>query len=189
MGCINSKAAAEPVSTSAGGGGRGKPVKTNAKEDLIEMQLSGKRDKRANVMMAANLDDDLDIPSFDKPEEYKTIIRDCVASPDAFFFTGIRDQEISTIVEAMSVVEVRTGQVVITKGDVGDKFYIIASGNFSASIDGKIVKKYGPKEVSFLHPSTRLQLQKRLTRANQLFISYLLFPSTPFSFSPTYLLT
>jgi hypothetical protein len=146
MGCINSKASDETSLNAAGSSGS-KPARHNAKEDLIELQLSGKRDKRANVIAAANLDDDIEIPSFPKSEEYKEIIRDCVQSTDAFFFTGIRETEVSIIVEAMSVVNVNSGQTVITKGDVGDCFYIIASGTFNASIDGKSVKKYGPKQV------------------------------------------
>ena len=115
MGCINSKAAEQQSFNIAGGGGNN-VVKGNAKEDLIELQLSGKRDKRANVIAAANLDEHIDIPSFPKSDEYKSIIKECVLSQDAFFFTGIREAEVSTIVEAMMVVNVNAGQTVISKG-------------------------------------------------------------------------
>jgi hypothetical protein len=149
MGCINSKASSNASFNAAGEGGN-RSAKTNAKEDLIELQLNGKRDKRVNVIAVASLDDPIDIPSIPKSDEYKQIIRECVQSPDAFFFTGIREAEVSTIVEAMAVVEVNAGQTVISKGDVGDRFYIVASGEYKASIDGKSVKKYGPKQVRAL---------------------------------------
>ena len=58
------------------------------------------------------------------------------------------------IVNAMAVVEVSAGQTIISKGEAGDAFYIVASGQFTASIDGKNVKSYGPKQVSQPQHST-----------------------------------
>ena len=43
-----------------------------------------------------------------------SIIRNAV--PRRVFFTGIREAEVSTIVEAMMVVNVNAGQTVISKG-------------------------------------------------------------------------
>lgn len=140
------KAPDRPSGGSAGGGSRG--PKTSTKEDLIELQLSGKRGKRDNVIAVTNFDEDFDIPVIEKPKEYCAAIEACVKSPDAFFFTGIRETEISVIVNAMAVMEVSAGQTIINKGDAGDAFYIVASGNYTASIDGKNVKNYGPKQVS-----------------------------------------
>ena len=168
MGCINSKesagnfsaASSTPASkpqkapnrpsggSAGGGGGRNGTAKTSTKEDLIELQLSGKRNKRDNVIAVSNLEEEMDIPIIKKPAEYNAIIEACVKSPDAFFFTGIRETEVSVIVNAMGVMEVKAGQTIITKGDAGDAFYIVASGTFTASIDGKKVKSYGKGEMS-----------------------------------------
>lgn len=163
MGCINSKesGAAQlsrqqpqsqqqkaPDRPSGGSAGGSRGPKTSTKEDLIELQLSGKRGKRDNVIAVTNFDEELDIPVIEKPAEYKAAIEACVKSADAFFFTGIRETEISVIVNAMAVVEVSAGQTIISKGEAGDAFYIVASGQFTASIDGKNVKSYGPKQVS-----------------------------------------
>lgn len=167
MGCINSKEAgsspagrstpiaapqkapSRPSGGSVGGGAvRGGSAKTSTKEDLIELQLSGKRNKRDNVIAVSNLEEEMDIPVIDKPAEYKAVIEACVKSPDAFFFTGIRETEVGVIVNAMGVMEVKAGQTIITKGDAGDAFYVVASGTYTASIDGKKVKTYGQGEMS-----------------------------------------
>ena len=52
------------------------------------------------------------------------------------FLDALPTYELEQLSRRAEWLDVRAGQVVITQGDVGDRFYVIAEGQFAVSIDG-----------------------------------------------------
>merc|ERR1719438_144271 len=58
-----------------------------------------------------------------------------------FVFADLSKKEIKTLVDAFEEFDVPAGTNIIEQGDVGDFFYVIASGNVNFVVDGKKVGK------------------------------------------------
>mmetsp|Transcript_28208 Transcript_28208/g.28494 ORF Transcript_28208/g.28494 Transcript_28208/m.28494 type:complete len:812 (+) Transcript_28208:132-2567(+) len=104
------------------------------KENLVNLVVQAK--KRENVF---NHGYDVNELSYTNNATEKTpaqaqLIR--TALTDNFIFAGIGDEEVNLLVKAMGIQQVEKGESIITEGDEGDYFYIIASGNFTV-IKGK----------------------------------------------------
>ena len=60
------------------------------------------------------------------------------------FFTPLNGQALERLASALIPVTARPGSPVITQGHMGDRFYIIASGEVRVDVDGTAVRNLGP---------------------------------------------
>lgn len=110
MGCNNSKSDDTTAGLSPKGiamsSGTMKPTGPSESEKHIELHIAS-RNKRNNVIAQAQLDGDIETPSFDKTPEQGVLIDNVIKSPDAFFFTGVHQDDLAVIKQAMEVCKVR----------------------------------------------------------------------------------
>ena len=76
------------------------------------------------------------------------------------FLDALPTYELEQLSRRAEWLDVPAGQVVVTQGDVGDRFYVIAEGQFSVSIDGvRRPGELGPGtgfgEIALLHAVPR----------------------------------
>lgn len=136
MGCGDSKHAVEGSTINPANS-------TSAHEDIAESKLNARKaNKRNNVINATDVDNSFNAPVYSKSKESESLIRNCITSPDAFFFTDMGEAEIAVIVNAMNSCKVSSGEEIIKQGDPGDFFYVVIDGTYSAYVDGKKVKDY-----------------------------------------------
>lgn len=137
MGCGDSKEAIQGTTSNPANG-------ATSREDAQHANLNARKaNKRNNVMNAPDIDDSFEAPIYAKSKEHENLIRQCINSPEAFFFTDMGDAEVAIIVNAMKLVDdITNGKEVIKQGDPGDYFYIVVEGSYSAYVNGKKVKDY-----------------------------------------------
>lgn len=91
-------------------------------------------------------------------------------------FGGMEPSVIDQVVNAMRVIKVKAGDVVINKGDAGDSYYVVVEGSFEVFLveaDGvagqKAVKTYGPGdtfgELALLYDAPRAATVKATSEA------------------------
>ena len=78
-----------------------------------------------------------------KSDEAKERIK--VAIQASILFQGLEDEQEAAIVDAMFEKKAEEGGVVIKEGDEGDNFYVIESGTFEATKEGKSLFTYEGK--------------------------------------------
>jgi hypothetical protein len=75
------------------------------------------------------------------------------------FFTPLSGQALERLAAALIPVSARAGSRIITQGQLGDRFYIIASGEVNIDVDGIPVRTLGPGdsfgEIALLHDIPR----------------------------------
>jgi CRP-like cAMP-binding protein len=75
------------------------------------------------------------------------------------FFTPLSGQALERLAAALIPVSARAGSRIITQGQHGDRFYIIASGEVQIEVDGSPVRTLGPGdsfgEIALLHDIPR----------------------------------
>jgi cGMP-dependent protein kinase len=129
-------------SYSTGGGDAAVSMKSvssegvTAKEDQIKIAFKA---KRANVFTSTV---NLDKGSYEAkvipktPEQTGQISS---ALKKNFVFDGIDEKSEKTIIDAMELQNVPKGKTLITQGDDGDYFYVIANGSFEIIVNGNQV--------------------------------------------------
>lgn len=127
-------------------------------EENVEMVFKAKK-ARANVF-SAGFDADSKprtMKTISKTDAQKERIRHALRSN--FIFSTVDDSEVTQIVNCMSIVDNNSGDTIITQGEQGDYFYIIYSGIYSITVDGKSVAKIGPGrsfgELALLYDTPR----------------------------------
>ena len=136
MGCGDSKEAIQGSTANPANQG-------TTREDNQALHLAARKGaKRNNVINQTDLNDSFTAPVYAKTAEQEEVIRLCITSSEAFFFTDIEEREIAMLVNAMQVREVDADKEVITQGDPGDYFYVVSSGKYRAFVNGKLVKDY-----------------------------------------------
>ena len=60
------------------------------------------------------------------------------------FFTEFSKEDISTLAGYMEVYRAQPGEILIREGDEGDRFYVIDSGQMTASFEGAVLRQMGP---------------------------------------------
>ena len=81
-------------------------------EKHIELHIAS-RNKRNNVIAQAQLDGDIETPNFGKTPNQENLIDDIIKSPDAFFFTGVHQDDLTVIKHAMEVCAVSSYFIVV----------------------------------------------------------------------------
>jgi len=76
-------------------------------------------------------------PIFAKTESSIQFIDNCLI--DNFIFASLSDKERRSLIDAMILEIVPTGNVIIQQGGVGDFFYVVAEGQVNISVNGKHV--------------------------------------------------
>eukprot|EP00565_Helicotheca_tamesis_P000516 CAMPEP_0185726530 /NCGR_PEP_ID=MMETSP1171-20130828/2491_1 /TAXON_ID=374046 /ORGANISM="Helicotheca tamensis, Strain CCMP826" /LENGTH=801 /DNA_ID=CAMNT_0028394909 /DNA_START=140 /DNA_END=2545 /DNA_ORIENTATION=+ len=74
------------------------------------------------------------VETHDKTEQEMAFLRG--ALKDNFVFSRMSEMERTTLVKAMRKTTVESGATIIQQGDVGDFFYVIASGTVAFRVDG-----------------------------------------------------
>jgi len=82
---------------------------------------------------------DFKAPVHEKTDEQAKFIKDALA--DNFVFADLSKQEIKILVDAFEEFDVAAETTIIEQGDVGDFFYVIASGKVEFVVDGNNVGK------------------------------------------------
>ena len=114
------------------------------------------RDRLANVFVKPLVNtEDFEFPVHEKTESETQVIETCIE--DNFIFNGLEAGQLSILVKAFEKYNVREKDIIITEGEVGDYFYIVAAGKVSFSIGILLCRYY--KDVSlrriFVEPYTR----------------------------------
>jgi len=94
------------------------------------------REKKKQLISAARAEAgtvDLSKYNFPKPKAEQDRIMQAIGT--CFLFENITLKQKALLVEAMEIVVVKPGDVLIRQGDEGDKFYIIDSGKFEVRIN------------------------------------------------------
>jgi len=76
-------------------------------------------------------------PSFSKPDAAIQFIDTSLA--DNFIFASLSPRERRLLIDAMELINVRAGSIIIRQGQVGDYFYVVEDGHVSFSVDGNHV--------------------------------------------------
>ena len=76
------------------------------------------------------VDEDYVLPVIPKSAEALGRIRSACANLADSIFTGISDEQLEALFLAMELVPTKPGELIITQGTMGDRFYIVDSGDF-----------------------------------------------------------
>mmetsp|Transcript_27285 Transcript_27285/g.41270 ORF Transcript_27285/g.41270 Transcript_27285/m.41270 type:complete len:804 (+) Transcript_27285:136-2547(+) len=88
----------------------------------------------ANPLM---IGEDFVPPSFSKSDAAIQFIDNSLA--DNFIFASLSPRERRLLIDAMEMITVRAGNIIIRQGEVGDFFYVVEEGHVSFSVDGNHV--------------------------------------------------
>lgn len=92
-----------------------------------------------------------------KTSEQKDLIRSNLL--DSFIFSGLKDEDMNILVDAVELKDFRAGESIIKQGDQGDYYYIVNSGTCSVFVDGKmqgsVARGKGFGELALLHDTPR----------------------------------
>jgi CRP-like cAMP-binding protein len=93
--------------------------------------------------------------------------RELAALMNVPFFISLPGPELERLASALVPVSARPGARIITQGQLGDRFYIITSGEVQVDVDGKPVRILGPGdsfgEIALLHHIPRTATVTALT--------------------------
>ena len=80
------------------------------------------------------------------PEEVSSI-KDSISNDSklGWFFNTLEEEQLEDVLNAFECKEPAEGDAVITQGDEGDNFYLVASGTFKAYVGGNEVFTYEGK--------------------------------------------
>jgi len=137
--------------------------------ESIDMSAEKKKRKSMTVRRAAvraetnddyNPDEESTADVIPKSDAEKAAIRAGLAKNE--IFSMCTDDQLDFLVKGFTELGVETGEVVISQGEPGDHFYVVASGKFVASLEQKsnaIVAEYGEGdsfgELALLYNSPR----------------------------------
>jgi CRP-like cAMP-binding protein len=90
-----------------------------------------------------------------------------------FLFSALSDMEMHDVINAMERIDVREGTDVISEGDKGTDFYLIAAGEYVVTVKGKEVHRYSDKglfgELALLHKKKRAATVKLVSSSGVLY--------------------
>lgn len=88
------------------------------------------------------------------------------------FFAPLSGPALERLAAALIPVSARAGARIITQGETGDRFYIVASGTVEVSVDGAAVRRMGPGEsfgeIALLHEVPRTASVEAVTQVELL---------------------
>jgi len=120
------------------------PPKDEKKLDAVEREKminihNRVRPQRNQNIFANPLDlgEDFVPPSFNKSDAAIKFIDNSLA--DNFIFASLSPRERRLLINAMEMISVRAGSIIIRQGEVGDFFYVVEEGHVSFSVDGNHV--------------------------------------------------
>lgn len=115
-----------------------KTADVESREQTIKLHSKAKAKRAQNVFsQPIDLSEDFTPPSYPKSPAAVDFISESLA--DNFIFASMTQEERRLIIEAMESVTVEAGTAIITQGEVGDYFYILAEGKISFVVDGNHV--------------------------------------------------
>eukprot|EP01031_Cornospumella_fuschlensis_P032489 gene32489-39281_t len=138
MGCCTSSTRSDnhPLTSNAAEGGGAAAVVKSKKEEKIELAFKA---KRANVFNHG-VDFGRDAFVFRKiPKSVDEMRLIVTALTSNYIFAALSEDDIQELALAMEKVVVSKGEHVITQGEEGSYYYIIASGAYSVAVDNKQV--------------------------------------------------
>jgi cAMP-dependent protein kinase regulator len=150
-------------------GRRGELKQHNSASALIRQ-----KNKDKNAVFAIKEEEEVSDSAFPEyakdPTETKIIV---TALRKNFVFEDMDEKEMSKLVAAMEEVEVARGKDIITQGEPGDYFYVVAKGEVEFFIDGQRVGAAGPGnafgELALLYRCPRSATVRAMDRATSLF--------------------
>jgi len=110
-------------------------INSQKKEDKIELAFKA---KRANIFTEGV---DFSREAFSQKKVHKTdkqkhLIMNAISTN--YIFANLNDQDKNNIMMSMDIVDVSSGENIITQGQEGDYFYIIEKGSFTVIVDNSI---------------------------------------------------
>ena len=127
---------AQDTATPAFGKSYKENYKVRARDDAKEQE--GERVKNIFSKPLEMLGD-FKAPVHKKTPEQAAFIKEALS--DNFVFADLSRQEVKILVDAFEEFDVEDGTTIITQGDVGDYFYVIAGGKVDFVVDGNNVGK------------------------------------------------
>ena len=144
------------------------------KQHSSSSALIRQKNKDKNAVFAIKEEEEVSdsaFPEFAKdPTETRIII---TALRKNFVFEDMDEKEMSKLVAAMEEVQVSRGKDIITQGEPGDYFYVVAKGEVEFCIDGQRVGTAGPGnafgELALLYRCPRSATVRVMDRGTSLF--------------------
>jgi len=162
MGCGGSKPAEEGTSA-APPAAKPEQVKVEDKPEEGKQRKQSRTARRVAVRAETQDDmstEDMNVEVSPKTDEQRIFIQKGIRKNE--IFENLSDDQVGFMIRGFTKLDVKANETVISQGEAGDHFYIVASGAYQASLaqlDGKVVAKYGEGdsfgELALLYNSPR----------------------------------
>lgn len=115
------------------------------RQDANQEQGGNKRERLANLFVKPlENTENYEFPVHEKTEDETALIKKAIEKN--FIFMNLEQEQCQTLLKAFEKYSARAKDIIITEGEVGDYFYVVATGSVSFSIGKQNVGQVGAGE-------------------------------------------